>query len=67
LGTVGRGIPFWAGAAAFLFVYILLFELAERRGKRAHARAALLAAAVGIGASAVITFVFQEFFLVRLP
>lgn len=66
-GLVGRGVPFWAGAAVFLFLHIFLFELADRRENRARGRAALLAFIVGIVASLVVTFVFQELFLVRLP
>lgn len=66
-GLVGRGVPFWAGAAAFLFVHIVAFEFAEKREKRARGRAVLLAAVVGVAASFAVTLVFQELFLVRLP
>ena len=67
LGLVGRGPPFWAAAALFLFLHIFLFEFGERRQQHRLGRGILLALAVGAGASFVITMIFQEFFLVRLP
>jgi len=67
LGLVGR-LPFWLAAGVFLFLHIFLFELrGARRSGRQLARGALIALAVGAGASFVITMIFQEFFLVRLP
>ena len=67
LGLVGRGLPFWAAAAIFVFLSIFLFQLPERRRQGTIWRGLIVAAAIGIGASFVITMVFQEFFLVRLP
>jgi Tripartite tricarboxylate transporter TctB family len=67
LGLVGRGPPFWAAAAIFLFLHIFLFEFSERREQHRLWRGVLLALAVSAGASFVITMIFQEFFLVRLP
>jgi putative tricarboxylic transport membrane protein len=68
LGMVGRGAPFWAAAAIFLFLHVFLFsEFDERRGQRRLWRGVLVALAVSAGASFAITMIFQEFFLVRLP
>jgi hypothetical protein len=67
LGLVGRGPPFWAAAALFLFLHIFLFELVERRDQRTLVRGLLVALAVSMGASLTITMLFQEVFLVRLP
>jgi hypothetical protein len=67
LGLVGRGLPFWLAAGTFLFVHIFVFEYGALRSRRQLARGALVALAVGAGASFVITMIFQEFFLVRLP
>ena len=67
LGLVGRGPPFWAAAAIFLFLHVFLFEFGERRKQRRLWRGLLVALAVSAGASFVITMIFQEFFLVRLP
>ena len=67
LGMVGRGAPFWAAAAIFLFLHVFLFEFGERREQRSLWRGILVALGVSAGASFAITMVFQEFFLVRLP
>jgi len=66
-GTLGSGLPFPLAAGLFLFLAVFLFELPDRRREGTVARGALLAAAVAAGATAAITFVFQELFLVRLP
>lgn len=63
-GLVGRGLPFWAAAAIFITVAIsVLHPKSELGVGRVLAKAAL----IGIIAGWVITLVFQEFFLVRLP
>ncbi|OUM02703.1 tripartite tricarboxylate transporter TctB family protein [Variovorax sp. JS1663] len=67
LGLVGHGLPFWAAAAAFVTVTISLLQFAERGAKNQRLRGLAFALAVGLGAGIVITLVFQEFFLVRLP
>lgn len=67
LGVLGHGPPFWLAAAIFLFLAVLLFEWPERRAAGTVARGvvrALLVAAIG---GILVTFVFQELFLVRLP
>ena len=66
-GLVGHGLPFWAAAAAFVTVTIGLLQFAERSAKNQRLRGLAFALAVGLGAGIVITLVFQEFFLVRLP
>lgn len=66
-GLVGSGLPFWAAAFAFLFLAILLFEWPERRAAGTLARGAAQAAAIAGCAAALISVVFQEVFLVRLP
>ena len=67
VGLVGHGVPFWVAAAAYLFLHIFLLQLPERRARNEVARGALVAAAIAIGASAAISYIFQEVFLVRLP
>lgn len=67
LGALGHGPPFWACAFGFLFLAILLFEWPDRRREGTLLRGAVQAALIAAGASAVITYVFQEIFLVRLP
>lgn len=66
-GLVGHGLPFWTAAFVYVFLAILLFEWPERRAAGTLARGAAQAAAIAAGASAVITYIFQEIFLVRLP
>jgi hypothetical protein len=66
-GLVGRGIPFWVAAATYLFLHIFLLQLPERRARGEVSKGALIAAAIGIGASLAISYIFQEVFLVRLP
>ncbi len=66
-GLVGHGPPFWLAAGVFAFVHIFLFQYPERRARKEVLRGALVALAVAVSASFVITMVFQELFLVRLP
>ena len=67
VGALGHGPPFWLAAFLFVFLAILLFEWPDRRLTGTLRRGAVQAALVAAGASAAITFVFQEVFLVRLP
>ncbi|MBT2299695.1 tripartite tricarboxylate transporter TctB family protein [Variovorax paradoxus] len=66
-GLVGHGLPFWLAAAVFVTVTISLLQFAERAAKKQRLRGLAFALAVGLGAGVIITLVFQEFFLVRLP
>lgn len=67
LGLVGRGLPFWLVTAAFVFVFMLLFDLPERRARGQTARGVLIAAIVAVATSAVVTLMFERVFLVRMP
>ncbi|WP_399678807.1 tripartite tricarboxylate transporter TctB family protein [Xenophilus sp.] len=66
---VGHGLPFWLASSIYVTASILLFQRlsldeAERRlGLRAWAKAL----AIGVGVSLVISLVFEQVFLVRLP
>lgn len=64
---LGRGLPFWLLAAAFVFLHVVLLDDADRIAGRPLARRAAVAAAVAVGASAAVTMVFQDLFLIRLP
>lgn len=64
-GLLGRGLPFWLTAAAFLFAAIFTFRRLEEPA--APGRLALSSALIAVAAAGVIHFVFQELFLVRLP
>jgi hypothetical protein len=66
-GVLGTGVPFWLAAGGFVFLAILLFEWPERRAAGTLAQGAIQAALIATAAAALITLVFQEIFLVRLP
>jgi len=66
-GLVGHGVPFWAAAAIFVTVAVSLLQFAERGARNERKRGILVALVIGICAGIIITLVFQEFFLVRLP
>jgi hypothetical protein len=56
-GMVGRGVPFWL--AAWIFITVMICALQRRL--------AWQALVIGGLASAAISLVFQEVFLIRLP
>jgi putative tricarboxylic transport membrane protein len=66
LALVGRA-PFWLATFLFVFAFIVGFELwdPEMRERARHRIAAALI--IAAAASAVVAYVFQEIFLVRLP
>jgi hypothetical protein len=65
-GLLGRGLPFWLTAAFFLFASILAFRLLDREAIPRW-RLALSSAVIAVCAALVISFVFEDLFLVRLP
>ena len=67
LGLVGHGLPFWAAAALFAGLYVLIFQFEDRRRDGTLARGVLFAVAYGLIAGLVIHHLFQDVFLVRLP
>lgn len=73
-GLVGHGIPFWFTAALFMFVAITALRLIDQSSlvaqgapERSVARLAASSLFIAIVASALISGLFQEVFLVRLP
>jgi hypothetical protein len=69
VGLVGHGLPFWLAAAIFVTIAILALQYQQRKsiGAKLNLRMVVTAAVIGLGAGGVITLVFQEIFLVRLP
>lgn len=65
-GLLGRGLPFWLTSAAFLFIAMLVFRFVDGEASPMW-RTLLGSAAIAIAASAAISLLFQELFLVRLP
>jgi hypothetical protein len=68
-GLLGRGLPFWLTAAAFLFVAVLAFRWLDRDADAPPrlGRLALSSAAIALAASGAISLLFQDLFLIRLP
>jgi len=66
-GMVGRGVPFWLAACIFVSVMNWTLQYKERKVKGELGRPAAISLALGMAASAAISLVFQELFLIRLP
>lgn len=67
-GLVGRGgIPFWFATFVFVTGFVLIFDWARRRAAGQAVKGLLRALAAGAMTSFVVSLVFQEIFLVRLP
>ena len=67
-GLLGHGgIPFWLATFLFVTLFILLFDWRARVAKRETAKGVLLAVVYGASTAFVVSYVFQELFLVRLP
>ncbi len=66
---VGHGLPFWLAAALFVSVAIVVLQRPQRiaAGETLSLRRLAIAAIIGLGAGGIITLVFQQVFLVRLP
>ena len=64
--AAGRGLPFVLTAAAFVFVWIVAFQW-RTWPPTGRLRGLATAAAIAVGSSTVIAYLFQAVFLVRLP
>jgi hypothetical protein len=66
---LGHGLPFWAGATIYVTTSIVLLQAPQRaaEGRRLTLREVAIALSIGLASGWVITFVFQDAFLVRLP
>ncbi len=60
IGLLGR-VPFWLATAVFVGAFALVFTW------RGGLRAVLFAAMLALATSAIVSTLFQEVFLVRLP
>jgi hypothetical protein len=65
--SLGRGVPFVAEGAVFIFVFIVAFSWPQWRTENRLARGLLTSLAVAVAASAIISWLFESVFLVRLP
>jgi hypothetical protein len=66
LGLFGH-VPFWLATATFIFVFMLIFDLPERRAQGQLVRGLVIAAISAAVTTGVVFFVFERIFLVRLP
>jgi hypothetical protein len=66
---VGHGIPFWLASALYVSVSIVTLQQPQRaaEGRSLNPREIGFALVVGLASGLVVTYVFQELFLVRLP
>ena len=65
LGLIGR-VPFPIASALFVFAFIMMFDISVGAPSRI-ARRATIAAITAVVTSVVVTLVFEQIFLVRLP
>ena len=67
-GLVGHGgIPFWLATFVFVTVSVIAFDWTRRRDAGQALRGLLFAAVIGAATAFLVSYVFQEVFLVRLP
>lgn len=66
VGLIGR-TPFWLATFLFLTAFILGFEFSEPAMRERPVRRAVVGVAIAAVATAAISYLFQEIFLVRLP
>jgi len=64
---LGHGLPFWAAAAIYVTSSIFILQYQERKAAGQVARGFVVALVIGLCAGGLITQIFQEIFLVRLP
>ena len=66
---LGRGLPFWLGAAIYVTASIILLQAPQRTAEARGLTAieVVKAIAIGLASGWIITWVFQDAFLVRLP
>ncbi len=69
VGLVGHGMPFWLASALYVAASILILQGPQRSaaGRGVTLRDVAFAVVVGLSSGAIVTYVFQELFLVRLP
>jgi hypothetical protein len=64
---VGRGLPFWLGTALFVTAFVFLFQRTQRKAAGQAVRGFVVALTCGVLTAAIVTFVFEQLFYVRLP
>jgi hypothetical protein len=68
VGLVGRSwMPFWLATFLFVTTFIFLFNWQTVTSQGRVKKVLVSAISMGIGTSFLVSYVFQELFLVRLP
>ena len=65
--SLGHGLPFAAEGAAFIFLFTTVFSWTVWRAEGRIARGLLTTLLIAVAASALISWLFESVFLVRLP
>jgi putative tricarboxylic transport membrane protein len=65
--SLGRGLPFAAEAATFVFGFTCVFSWPTWRTERRIARGLAQTLAIAVAAALAISWLFESVFLVRLP
>jgi hypothetical protein len=65
--SLGRGLPFMAEGATFIVLFITVFSWPQWRAEGRVARGLLMTLVIAVAAAAVISWLFESVFLVRLP
>jgi len=65
--TLGHGLPFVAEGAVFVFVFTTIFSWSLWRAEGRVRNGLLRTLIVAVAASALISWLFEQVFLVRLP
>ena len=65
--SLGHGLPFMIEGAVFLFIFITVFSWSQWRAEEGVARGLLLTLVISVAAAALISWLFESVFLVRLP
>jgi hypothetical protein len=69
IGLLGKGLPYWLSGGIFVTVCILALDNTTKNPKKSRftPKKIFMAAAIGFVAALVITLVFEQIFMVRLP
>jgi hypothetical protein len=65
--SLGHGLPFMVEGAAFIFLFVSVFSWSRWRQDGRTGRGLLLTLLIAVIASALISWLFESVFLVRLP
>jgi hypothetical protein len=64
---LGHGLPFWLLAVLFVFLHIMLLDEPDHLAERSLGWRIMNAVIIAVCTAALVTIVFQQIFLVRLP